>query len=194
MKQNRQRANKQNHCASHADLRFLAQIFFAEDAFQLLGAPEHEERHEDDEHDHRADGDAEDLVESQTPESNLRCCTSCQNISSVSPKRNAPTKSAEHEEHAVDLACGSRCQRSGGAEPADDKANAHDESADDARGKIGWVDPDLAEIEDAESDRGEEQNHGGDDGGEHDLEHGQFGEVELTRRVFLNCQSQTFQV
>ncbi len=39
-------------CAGNAQLRFLAQILFAEDAFELFGAPEHEERHQDnDQHD-----------------------------------------------------------------------------------------------------------------------------------------------
>ena len=176
--EDRQRADKQSHCASHADLRFLAQIFFAEDAFELFRAPEHEERHEDDKHNHRANGDAENLIEGQATK------VACIVVPVVKilfgfAEEECADESAEHEEHAVNFACRCGCQRGGGAEAADDKADAHDESAENAGPDIGGVDPDLAEIEDAKSHRAEEQNHGGDDRGEHDLEHGQFGEVEL---------------
>src|SRR5512138_3611721 len=75
-------------------------------------------------------------------------------------------KSAEHEEHAIDLTRRGGCQRGGGAEAADDKTDAHNESAQDARPDISGVDPDLAEVEDAESHRAEEQDHRRNDGGE----------------------------
>ena len=99
-----QRASKQSHCASHADLRFLAQIFFAEDAFQLFGAPEHEERHEDDEHNHCAKGNSENLVEGHASKVARVVVPVVKKWFGFAEEERAD-KSAEHEEHAVNFAC-----------------------------------------------------------------------------------------
>ena len=182
---------EQNACAHHADFRFLAQILLAENAFELLRAPKHEERHHDDQHNHHADRDAEDLVEGQASVVARVVVPVGEERFGLGEERRAE-ETAEHEEHSVDLACGCGRKRGGGAEPADDEADAHDEFAEDARPDVGGVDPDLAEIEDAESDSAEGQDHRGDDGGEHDLEHGQLGEVELRGELARVAEARHF--
>lgn len=60
-------------------------------------------------------------------------------------------ESAEGEEDAIEFEDGGGDEGGAGAEAADDEANTHDETADDAGPKVGGVDPDEVVVEEAEA-------------------------------------------
>src|SRR5215211_712248 len=88
-------------------------------------------------------------------------------------------KTTEDKEHTVHFSGRGSRQGCSRTEPTDNETYAHDESTEDARGEIGWIYPNLIEVEKTKTDGTKRKNHPGDDRGEHYFENGQVGEVEL---------------
>ena len=106
---NSKREHKQGTRSRDAQFWFLGQILLAEDALKLFRAPEHKERHQDDEKDNNSHRQMENLIESQAT------IIACVGVPVVKiffgfAEEECAEEATEDKEHAIHFAGGRGCQ------------------------------------------------------------------------------------
>ena len=170
----------QDSCPRRKRLRLLSRT--GEDPLHHLGKPERADGHQHHaEHDH-AGIDAQPIEQRQPARIARMIEESPEGRRSLAEDEQAE-QHAGGIDHAVQLERGDGHQRRARAVAADDEADAEDESAQHARPEVGRRHPDAGEIDQSQGRGEEDQQHRGDDGREHDLQHAHVVEIELGGQV-----------